>query len=206
MLENNYSPTKSKRTRRNKVILKQNHELQKSNEQLKQELVKSSEIDNNIEKLSTKPAQTEKIMEVINPESKVKGGNKIVTKKKTPVTDKKKTDENIKLIWDAIDDVKEILKNLVISVNKSTGNSNEKRQLQRKGKNVPKTAKTILRNNQWTVQARTNTKKKRNPDRHQLRTIIKLLRVTMAALKKDLVKWKVKLFSLRKLNSVYKLK
>ena len=55
---------------------------------------------------------------------------------------------------------------------------------QRKGKNVPKTAKTILRNNQWTVKARTSTKKKRNPDRHQLRTIIKLLRVTMAALKK----------------------
>ena len=53
-----------------------------------------------IEKLSTKPAQTEKIMEVINPASKMKGENKIVTKKKTLLTDKK-TYENIKLIWDA---------------------------------------------------------------------------------------------------------
>ena len=144
-------------------------------------------------------------MEVINPDSKMKDENKIVTKKKTPFTDKK-TDENIKLIWDAINNIKESLKDLVISVNKSTGNSNESNKLQRKGKNVPKTGKIILRNNQWTIQARTNTKKKRNPDRHQLRTIIKLLRVTMAALKKALVKWKVKLFSLRKLNSVYKLK
>ena len=33
----------------------------------------------NIEKLSTKPAQTEKLMEVINPESKMKGGNKILS-------------------------------------------------------------------------------------------------------------------------------
>ena len=48
-----------------------------------------NKIDNIIEKLSTKPAQIEKIMEVINPESNMKGGNKIVTKKKTPVTDKK---------------------------------------------------------------------------------------------------------------------
>ena len=64
-------------------------------------------------------------MEVINTESKMKGGNKIVAKKKTPVRDKK-TDENIKLIWDAINDIKESLKNLVIGVSKSTGNSNEK--------------------------------------------------------------------------------
>ena len=48
-----------------------------------------NKIDNIIEKLSTKPAQIEKIMEVVNPESKMKCGNKIVTKKKVPVTDKK---------------------------------------------------------------------------------------------------------------------
>ena len=48
-----------------------------------------SKINNIIEKLSTKPAQTEKIMEVISPESKMKGESKIVTKKKTSLTDKK---------------------------------------------------------------------------------------------------------------------
>ena len=76
-----------------------------------------NKIDNIIEKLWTKPAQTEKIMEVINPESKMKGENKIVTKKKTPLTDKK-TDQNIKLIWDAINDITESLKKVLISVNK----------------------------------------------------------------------------------------
>ena len=48
-----------------------------------------NKIDNITEKLSTKPAQTEKIMEVINPESEMKGGNKIAARKKIPVTDKK---------------------------------------------------------------------------------------------------------------------
>ena len=57
----------------------------------------------------------------------MKGENKIVTKKENTI-DRQKTDENIKLIWDAINDIKESLKNLVISVNKPTGNSNEKRQ------------------------------------------------------------------------------
>ena len=41
-----------------------------------------NKINNIIEKLSIKPAQTEKIMEVMNPESKIKGENKIVTKRR----------------------------------------------------------------------------------------------------------------------------
>ena len=160
-----------------------------------------NKINNISEKLSTKPAQTEKIMEVINPESKMKGENKIVTKKKTPLTDKK-TDENIKVIWDAINDIKQSLKNLVISVNKSTGNSDEKRQAIEKRKERSQDSQDNTKKQSMNSSSKDKHQKKRNPDRHQLRTIIKLLRVTMAALKKDLVKWKVKLFSLRKLNSV----
>ena len=142
-----------------------------------------NKIDDVIEKLSTKPAQTEKIMEVINPESKMKGENKIATKKKTSLTDKK-TDENIKLIWDAINDIKESFKNLVISVNKSAGNSNEKRQTTEKRKECFQDSQDSTKKQSMDSSSKDKHQKENKPDRHQLRNIIKLLRVTMAALKK----------------------
>ena len=70
----------------------------------------------------------------------------------------KKTAENIKLIWDAINDIKESLKNLVISVNKSTGNSNEKQQ-------------TIEKRKERSQDSQDNTKKQSmnssSNDKHQ---------------------------------------
>ena len=95
----------------------------------------------------------------------------------------------------------------MISVNKATGNSNEKLQATEKRKERSQDSQDNTKKQSMDSSSKDKHQKEKKPRQTSiLRTIIKLLRVTMAALKKDLVKWKVKLFSLRKLNSVCKLK